>query len=257
MLSSGSPIEKERIYKLTFKFGIFSQVVQFITKNSSPSFTTDIVSQERRQTQTADKENNCKCNTPSLMLIYANIMKCSEGGSASQGCSEASFGLRRGKCKWFNVAKGWGFITPDDGGQDVFVHQSVIQMTGFRSLGDEEEVEFECQVSDKGLEATKVAGPQNTDCRGSHRRPVSKKRFRKIRCYNCGEFANHIAAKCTLGPQPKRCHNCKSEDHLIADCPLRTELKKDTQNDNNESSIAATETTTSAISEPMVKTEAE
>lgn len=59
--------------------------------------------------------------------------------------------------------------------------QSVIQMTGFRSLGDEEEVEFECQVSDKGLEATKVAGPQNTDCRGSHRRPVSKKRFRKIR----------------------------------------------------------------------------
>lgn len=46
-----------------------------------------------------------------------------------------------------------------------------------------------------------------------------------FRCYNCGEFANHIAAKCTLGPQPKRCHNCKSEDHLIADCPLKTEVK--------------------------------
>lgn len=43
------------------------------------------------------------------------------------------------------------------------------------------------------------------------------------RCYNCGEFANHIAAKCQLGPQPKRCHNCKSEDHLIAACPTRTE----------------------------------
>lgn len=54
-------------------------------------------------------------------------------------------------------------------------------MSGFRSLGDEEEVEFECQISDKGLEATKVTGPQNVDCRGSHRRPVSKKRFRKIR----------------------------------------------------------------------------
>lgn len=44
-----------------------------------------------------------------------------------------------------------------------------------------------------------------------------------LRCYNCGEFANHIAAKCQLGPQPKRCHNCKSEDHLVADCPSRTE----------------------------------
>lgn len=54
-------------------------------------------------------------------------------------------------------------------------------MSGFRSLGDEEEVEFECQISDKGLEATKVSGPQNSDCRGSHRRPVSKKRYRKIR----------------------------------------------------------------------------
>lgn len=40
-----------------------------------------------------------------------------------------------------------------------------------------------------------------------------------IRCYNCGDFANHIAAKCTLGPMPKRCHSCKASDHLIADCP--------------------------------------
>ncbi|XP_069688259.1 protein lin-28 homolog isoform X1 [Periplaneta americana] len=141
---------------------------------------------------------------------------------------ETKLGKRKGRCKWFNVAKGWGFITPDDGGQDVFVHQSVIQMSGFRSLGDDEEVEFECKVSDKGLEATSVTGPEGADCSGSHRRPVSKKRFRKIRCYNCGEFANHIAAKCTMGPQPKRCHHCKSQDHLIADCPTRPDRNKKT-----------------------------
>ena len=42
-----------------------------------------------------------------------------------------------------------------------------------------------------------------------------------FRCYNCGEFANHIAAKCPQVRQPKRCHHCKSEEHLIADCPHR------------------------------------
>ncbi|XP_031334129.1 protein lin-28 homolog isoform X1 [Photinus pyralis] len=183
-------------------------------------------------------------------MLHPRPENGSDGGSASQGGSEASFGVRRGKCKWFNVAKGWGFITPDDGGQDVFVHQSVIQMSGFRSLGDEEEVEFECKISDKGLEATRVTGPNNSDCQGSHRRPASKKRFRKIRCYNCGEFANHIAAKCTLGPQPKRCHNCKSEDHLIADCPTRTERSpqsggNDSDDRNGNETTAASTSATS------------
>uniref|UniRef100_T1JDB5 CSD domain-containing protein n=1 Tax=Strigamia maritima TaxID=126957 RepID=T1JDB5_STRMM len=140
---------------------------------------------------------------------------------------------RRGHCKWFNVAKGWGFITPDDGGQDVFVHQSVIQMSGFRSLGDDEEIEFECKSSGKGLEAILVTGPEGGDCQGSHRRPMSKKRFRKMRCYNCGEFANHIAAKCALGPQPKRCHLCKAVDHLIADCPQRDDKRKTSTSNGN------------------------
>ncbi|CAF4778947.1 unnamed protein product [Pieris macdunnoughi] len=161
-----------------------------------------------------------------LLLEDVPMSKTEVGVGNGSGVTDTT---RRGRCKWFNVAKGWGFITPDDGGQDVFVHQSVIQMPGFRSLGDEEEVEFECKESDKGLEATRVSGPSSVDCQGSHRRPLSKKRFRKLRCYNCGEFANHIAAKCSLGPQPKRCHNCKSEGHLIADCPVKIEKKDESK----------------------------
>lgn len=79
------------------------------------------------------------------------------------------------------------------------------------------------------------------------------------RCYNCGEFANHIAAKCTMGPQPKRCHSCKSEDHLIADCPARPERrsddpKPDTSPEHNgngtEDDAAAAATTSQTPSSP-------
>lgn len=93
-------------------------------------------------------------------------------------------------------------------------------MGGFRSLGDNEAVEFECKYSGKGLEATYVCGPSEESCHGSSFRPRGKKRvFRKVRCYNCGEFANHVANQCSLGPMGKRCHNCKSFDHLVVDCP--------------------------------------
>jgi protein lin-28 len=54
-------------------------------------------------------------------------------------------------------------------------------MSGFRSLGDEEVVEFEVKVSEKGLEATVVTGPEGHECKGSHRRPASKKKVKKIR----------------------------------------------------------------------------
>ncbi|KAK3701015.1 hypothetical protein RRG08_063268 [Elysia crispata] len=128
---------------------------------------------------------------------------------------------RQGFCKWFNVAKGWGFITPDDGGVDVFVHQTTIHKNGFRSLAEGERVEFDSKPSVQGVEATYVCAPGGQECRGSDRRPMSRKKPRKIRCYNCGDFANHIAVKCPHGPLPKRCHNCKSTDHLIADCPCK------------------------------------
>lgn len=50
------------------------------------------------------------------------------------------------------------------------------------------------------------------------------------RCYNCGDFGNHMAAKCPHGPLPKRCHSCKSTDHLIADCPEKDNSRRSGSN---------------------------
>ena len=62
----------------------------------------------------------------------------------------------RGKVKWFNDQKGYGFITPDDGSADVFVHHSSIQGSGFKTLAENQAVEFEVMQSDKGPKAANV-----------------------------------------------------------------------------------------------------
>ena len=58
--------------------------------------------------------------------------------------------------KWFNAEKGSGFISQPDGGADVFVHHSAIQMSGYRSLQEGQQVEFEVQQGNKGLQAANV-----------------------------------------------------------------------------------------------------
>ena len=60
-----------------------------------------------------------------------------------------------GRVKWFNENKGYGFIEQDDG-EDVFVHYSVIEMDGFKTLAEGATVEFEAVDGEKGLQATKV-----------------------------------------------------------------------------------------------------
>ena len=64
--------------------------------------------------------------------------------------------MATGTVKWFNDDKGFGFITPDDGSEDLFVHQSAIVAEGHRTLGEGSKVSFETEASDKGPRAANV-----------------------------------------------------------------------------------------------------
>ena len=61
-----------------------------------------------------------------------------------------------GTVKWFNNSKGYGFITPESGGADLFVHMNDIQMDGYKTLRENQNVEFEITEGEKGPAATKV-----------------------------------------------------------------------------------------------------
>jgi cold shock CspA family protein len=64
--------------------------------------------------------------------------------------------MSTGTVKWFNDAKGFGFITPDGGGKDLFAHFSEIQGSGFKTLKENQKVTFEVKTGPKGEQATKI-----------------------------------------------------------------------------------------------------
>ena len=70
--------------------------------------------------------------------------------------SEVNGSMAQGTVKWFNDAKGYGFITPEDGGKDLFVHHSGINGQGFRTLAEGAKVSYEAESGPKGPNATNV-----------------------------------------------------------------------------------------------------
>ncbi|GMN29084.1 hypothetical protein TIFTF001_002292 [Ficus carica] len=150
-----------------------------------------------------------------------------------------------GKVRWFNDSKGFGFITPDDGGEDLFVHQSAIKSDGFRSLAEGETVEFQISLADDGkTKAVDVTGPGGSSLqgikkvgrggggggggygfgggwRGSDRRNGGGG---GSGCYNCGD-PGHLARDCDRDRDYGSsgggggCFSCGEFGHLARNCP--------------------------------------
>ena len=66
--------------------------------------------------------------------------------------------MQSGTVKWFNNAKGYGFIVPESGGEDVFVHYSTIDGGGFKTLKEGQQVQYEASESPRGVQTTRVLG---------------------------------------------------------------------------------------------------
>jgi CspA family cold shock protein len=94
-------------------------------------------------------------SSPIFFLLTAGALLFWREYFCTQGAGGSSIMKEIGRVKWFNDAKGFGFITRDNG-PDVFVHHTAIQGDGFRSLAEDQEVEFEVTQGPKGAQAQNV-----------------------------------------------------------------------------------------------------
>jgi CspA family cold shock protein len=79
-----------------------------------------------------------------------------QDGAPQSDAARKETKMATGTVKWFNDAKGYGFITPDDGGEDLFAHFSAIQMNGFKTLKEGQKVAFEVVTGPKGKQASNI-----------------------------------------------------------------------------------------------------
>jgi CspA family cold shock protein len=83
-------------------------------------------------------------------------MSSAAGGHIALGTEQRKSIMAQGTVKWFNADKGFGFIAQDGGGEDVFVHFSAIQSSGYKSLDENQKVEFDLAQGPKGPQAENV-----------------------------------------------------------------------------------------------------
>ncbi|XP_031263284.1 cold shock protein 1-like [Pistacia vera] len=155
-----------------------------------------------------------------------------------------------GKVTWFDNIRGYGFIKPDDGGADLFVHHKSIKSDGYRTLRDNQPVEFDVQLEPDGkyqaLDVTAlgrgaVRSPRkdNGYSRGgrgggfggswkgsndNRRNNVYASGGGGVVCYNC-DGVGHLARECTSNKRSGNytgggCYNCGDPEHFARDCPL-------------------------------------
>lgn len=91
-----------------------------------------------------------------FVLKLLSVHRCVERQPGVETIKEGVRFMSTGKVKWFNESKGYGFIEPEGGGRDVFVHYSAIQGEGYKTLSEGQAVEFEVTQGDKGPQASNV-----------------------------------------------------------------------------------------------------
>lgn len=98
-------------------------------------------------------------STPDIGLHVARLLtRTSQGWGipTTHSARNDQMTTQTGTVKWFNESKGFGFIAPDDGGKDLFAHFKEIQGTGFKTLAENQRVEFEVTQGQKGPQASRI-----------------------------------------------------------------------------------------------------